>query len=214
MTVFMVVAYFAQGFELPPVFWFAVVVPFSIVPAELGYLLYLGHKRNGRFSLDGIVGNRRPLMWQQYLWMIPVTFISVILLATLTGGADPIIYERLFAWWPAWINISITDENWVKPVVIISYLLFVSIAGPLVEEMYFRGYLLPRLSRFGRWGVLLNAFLFALYHFWSPWHLISRIFSTLPFGIAAKHGNLNVAIITHILVNTIGFILTILPFVI
>ncbi len=214
MMVFIVVAYFARGSELPPVFWFAVAVPFSLVPAELGVLLYLGRKRNGRFSLEGIVVNRRPLKWQQYLWMIPATFIGVVVLATLTGGADPVIYKQLFGWWPAWLNVSVVDENWIKPVVIIPYLLFVGIVGPLIEELYFRGYLLPRLARFGRWGILLNAALFALYHFWSPWHLISRVFSTLPFALSAKQGSLNVAIVTHMLANTIGFILTILPLVI
>ena len=214
MTVFMIVAYLARGSELPPVFWFTIAVPFTLVPTELGVLLYLGHKRNGRFSLEGIVVNRQPLQWQQYLWMIPLTFVSVIVLATLTGSADPTIYKQLFGWWPAWLNISVVDENWTKPVVIITYLLFSGIVGPWVEELYFRGYLLPRLSRFGHWGVLLNATLFALYHFWSPWHLISRIFSTLPFALAAQYGSLNVAIITHILVNTVGLILTILPLVI
>jgi membrane protease YdiL (CAAX protease family) len=38
------------------------------------------------------------------------------------------------------------------------------VVAPVVEEMYFRGYLLPRLSRLGRWAPVLNVTLFALYH--------------------------------------------------
>jgi len=43
------------------------------------------------------------------------------------------------------------------------------ILGPLVEELYFRGYLLPRLHRFGIWAPLINISLFAAYHLWKPW---------------------------------------------
>ena len=35
-----------------------------------------------------------------------------------------------------------------------------------MEELYFRGYLLPRLSRYGRWAPLLGGLFFGLYHVW------------------------------------------------
>jgi hypothetical protein len=38
-----------------------------------------------------------------------------------------------------------------------------------VEEYYFRGYLLPRLSRFGSLAPVINVALFSLYHFFTPW---------------------------------------------
>jgi membrane protease YdiL (CAAX protease family) len=42
------------------------------------------------------------------------------------------------------------------------------VAAPIVEELYFRGYLMPRISRF-RWKTpLLGDALFALYHIWQP----------------------------------------------
>jgi hypothetical protein len=50
-----------------------------------------------------------------------------------------------------------------------AYLLLNVLAGPIVEELYFRGYLLPRLSRFGRKAPLLETLLFTVYHFWQPW---------------------------------------------
>ena len=89
-------------------------------------------------------------------------------------------------------------------------MIFANIVGPVIEEMYFRGYLLPRISHFGRWANLLNTSLFALYHFWTPWHLVQRAIGSLPLAIAAKRGNLKISIITHVLVNTIGFVLTVL----
>jgi uncharacterized protein len=51
-----------------------------------------------------------------------------------------------------------------------------------VEEFYFRGYLLPRLSRFGNWAPLINAVLFSLYHFFTPWQALSRIVAVTPIA--------------------------------
>ena len=53
--------------------------------------------------------------------------------------------------------------------------------GPIVEELYFRGWLLPRLERFGRCAPVLNAALFSLYHVWAPWQVVSRFVAVLPF---------------------------------
>ena len=53
--------------------------------------------------------------------------------------------------------------------------LLIGIIGPTVEELYFRGPLLPRIDRLGAWAPVLNSGLFALYHFWSPWQLPVRL---------------------------------------
>ena len=45
----------------------------------------------------------------------------------------------------------------------------------MVEEMYFHGYLLPRISRLGAWAPLVNTVLFSLYHFFTPWLNVGRI---------------------------------------
>jgi hypothetical protein len=59
------------------------------------------------------------------------------------------------------------------------------IAGPMVEEVYFRGYLLPRISRFGVWAPLINTVLFSIYHFFTPWQNVGRILGLLPLVYAA-----------------------------
>ena len=47
----------------------------------------------------------------------------------------------------------------------------------MVEELYFRGYLLPRISRLGAWAPLVNTVLFSLYHLFTPWLSVGRIAS-------------------------------------
>ncbi|MDX1416759.1 MAG: CPBP family intramembrane glutamic endopeptidase [Candidatus Promineifilaceae bacterium] len=208
--VFIILAYSMQSSEMPAVFWFFVAIPMGMIPTELGYLLYKGRKRNGHFSLHGILAYQNPLSWKQYLWTVPVTFLSMLILLTLAGTADSWFYTNIFGWLPSWLNIELLDAADIsKPLLLIVAYLFNGLLGPIIEELYFRGYLLPRMSAYGRWADLLHTFLFAIYHFWSPWRLIQRTIGVLPLPIAAKRSNLNVAIITHVLLNTIGFTLTI-----
>src|SRR5215207_6342300 len=45
-----------------------------VFPLVLGYLLYLGHKKNGRVSLDGVVLYRDPMPRRQFLMLVPLLF--------------------------------------------------------------------------------------------------------------------------------------------
>ena len=85
----------------------------------------------------------------------------------------------------------------------------VGFAGPIVEELYFRGYLLPRLTRFGRWAPLLHAVLFSVYHFWTPWQNPSRILLIGPMAyVVWWKRNLYLAMLAHGALNTIVWIIT------
>ena len=73
--------------------------------------------------------------------------------------------------------------DYSKPALLITYglaALFVVVLGPVVEELYFRGHLLPRMQFAGRWAPLLHSVLFALYHFFTPWMIVTRSIAMLP----------------------------------
>jgi membrane protease YdiL (CAAX protease family) len=72
----------------------------------------------------------------------------------------------------------------------------------VVEELYFRGYLLPRISRFGAWAPLINMVLFSLYHFFTPWQNLGRIVGLLPmvYTVWWKR-SIYVSIAVHVLGN-------------
>jgi uncharacterized protein len=91
-------------------------------------------------------------------------------------------------------------------------LLFNVILGPLVEELYFRGYLLPRLHRFGIWAPLINVSLFATYHLWKPWDVLTLIVILLPMGYAVwRTRDIRIGIAVHIGLNGTGFLTNSLP---
>ena len=65
-------------------------------------------------------------------------------------------------------------------------LLVNGLAAPVVEELYFRGYLLPRIPLSRGWAPLLNAALFSLYHLFSPWQNLARTAAVVPIAYAVS----------------------------
>lgn len=185
-----------------------------LMPVELGYLLYEGKKKNGRFSLHGVVLYRAPIpTWQYFLW-VPVLFVLLGIIFTLMKPVDALLQQKLFAWVP--ILESGLQAGYSQGALIATYMMvaiFGTIVGPIVEELYFRGYLLPRMGYAGKWAPLLHSFLFGLYHFWTPWMFLTRTLGMLPLAYAVQRRNLNLAIIVHILVNAID-VITALSFII
>ena len=79
------------------------------------------------------------------------------------------------------------------------------LANPIVEEMYFRGYLLPRISRLGVWAPLLNAILFSLAHFWHPANVLQIFLLVTPlYYLVWWKRNIYISMAVHCTANLIG----------
>ena len=90
---------------------------------------------------------------------------------------------------------------------------FNGVLGPVVEELYVRGHLLPRIERLGRGAPVLNTVLFSLYHFWTPWQNLARILGFLPITWAAwRHRSVQVSIAAHVTINLVFLLLLGLAF--
>jgi len=183
---------------------------FVLVPVELG-LLYAGSRREGSVSPLGVVRYRQPLPFSQYLLWVPVVFLAAAALMTLlTPTADWL--QTFFLWIPESfrVGMGLTGE-YSRSALIITYLaglLAVVVIVPIVEEIYFRGYLLPRLPVDRRWAPLAHSTLFALYHTWTPWMVPARTVGVLPLiYVVRRKRNLNVGILAHCLLNSIDIIL-------
>jgi len=126
------------------------------------------------------------------------------------------IQEALFAWVPPWFNPILDPQSPDKVMLKVTWflLLIFSIVMPLSEEIYFRGFLLPR-EKYKDWRApFVNTVLFCAYHFWSPWLLPTRIVATFPmYYFVWKYRNISLAIIPHILLNLIGDVILIYPLI-
>ena len=198
---------FLRKAGLPSAIGISLAVLFVLVPLELGILFWHGRKRNGKFSLEGIVLNREKTPAPQFaLWMFVALFAAVLCFA-LFGWLDK-IFITFFDWLPNWFFVNEDMSAYSKTIQIVNWLtilLLTGIVGPYVEELYFRGFLLPRLAWTKGWAPVIEAFLFALYHFWSPWQLITRTLAVLPLVyIVNRKRDLRIGVAAHWLLNAVG----------
>lgn len=184
------------------------------IPFELGYLLWEAKRKNGSFTLQGIVLFREPIPRWQYLVFPILLLLWGFIVSGLVFPVDTLIGQTLFSWLPDWFyflspkQLSSYSQSALR-LTFVAGLVVNGFAAPIVEELYFRGYLLPRLARFGRWAPFLNVLLFSLYHFWTPWQNLSRILLLLPIVyVTWWKRNIYLAILTHCALNLIGWLLT------
>jgi membrane protease YdiL (CAAX protease family) len=178
---------------------------FILIPVELGYLLYQGKKKTGRFTLQGIISYRNSIPWWQYLVWVLIIFIAIGAIFTLLKPVDAFLQGRLFFWMPG-INNGL-DGDYSRTILIVTYSMFFIFGAflcPLIEELYFRGYLLPRMK--GRFAPLFHTFLFAAYHVFTPWMIITRTLGVLPLVFGVKKKNIYIGIIVHILVDLVNVV--------
>jgi membrane protease YdiL (CAAX protease family) len=183
----------------------------TVVILELGYLYYQAQKKNRTGSLQAVVNYREPVSWWMYIAFPLLILIWGILVTGLVSPLDNLLLNQGFKWLPDWYalrNVLEIKTTYPHEAIVITamYALILNVlVGPIVEELYFRGHLLPRLSRFGRWAPLLNVALFSLYHFWTPWMFFSRVVLLVPmvYGVWWKR-NIYLGMITHCLLNLIG----------
>lgn len=182
------------------------------IPLELGILLYLGFMLNKRLSLKGVILYQDSVPRRQLIWLIPpLTVWALVILTLLTPLANS-LRTLLFPMWPTSLLLTEFAQNldqysrsvlWL--VALLSVLLNVLV--PIVEELYFRGFLLPRMSSFNKWAPLVNITLFSLYHFWLPWEFLNRIIALFPMAYSVwRKRNILISIWVHVVINTLGSI--------
>ena len=186
---------------------------FVLIPFELGYLFYRA-RRNGS-SLGSVVLYREPVPRVQFVALVLGLFVwSSIFYVLVYPPLDAFLIENVFSWLPdsfflvedfAGYSTGALVTTWVLGMIVNA------IAGPVVEEVYFRGYLLPRISRFGAWAPLINTVLFSVYHFFTPWQNVGRILGLLPLVYAAWwKRSIYVSMGAHVLGN-VSVMLMLLP---
>jgi membrane protease YdiL (CAAX protease family) len=202
---------FVENLGLPLRFAAMLGVFLVLIPVELGILFYEGKKRNGRFSLRGIIVYRERIpLWQYFLW-VPLLVVWSSICALILSPLGDFLIKKVFSWLPAWFIYS--DNSGYSRIILIVMVTAYGIANvsaAIVEELYFRGYLMPRLSRLKGWAPFVNTVLFALQHFLTPWQQPFIILGVLPQAyVVSKKRNIYLGIMAHSLLNLLSTILLI-----
>ncbi|MCY4013176.1 MAG: CPBP family intramembrane metalloprotease [Gammaproteobacteria bacterium] len=92
-------------------------------------------------------------------------------------------------------------------IVLFAHILLTGILVPITEELYFRGYLLPRMpGQFGRLRPAAHSLLFSVYHFDTPWMIPVRTLGLLPLIYTTMYTrSVRPSIVAHCLVNLANF---------
>jgi uncharacterized protein len=123
----------------------------------------------------------------------------------------PVLVERCFSWLPGWfLRPADFDHIVAMPtralvVFLGSLLVFAGVVAPVVEELYFRGHLLPAVERYGLWAPVITVALFTLYHVESPWESPGRFLVVLPMTLVVWHKrSVAFGVAAHVALNTLS----------
>ena len=209
---FVLLAPLAESLGFPPIAALLAAIVVVLVPTELAILALAARAEGG--SIASLIPYRSPIAARTWAWLWPVLIVLAFLGFGLHQAIEPALIERFFGWLPEWyVSPIVLDQigeysatAWL--LTLAAYLVINGLLGPIVEELYFRGYLLPRMDRFGRWAPLVNVSLFSLYHFWSPWQIVARILGIGPtvYAVWWKR-NVWLGIAVHCALNTLGVLL-------
>ena len=155
----------------PPLLAFLLAILLIDIPFMLGVMLNEGKKLNRRYSLSGIVLYREKLSWKTFSLVFVAAFVVMYLLIMLATPLSAVLTESAFSWLPKWFFLDDAAQyaGYAKNILVLVFTLQLLITGivlPWVEELYFRGYLLPRISRYGGRAPLISGLMFGLYHGW------------------------------------------------
>lgn len=224
-TILLTVSYILLGQMqkiIPSLLLFYLLATLILFPIELAIIFNASKKEFGTYSLKSSFVNHEKISWKRILIYAVLLFGFAGIVSATVGAfenwiATPISNKlaQIFPTYFDWNNFEYIRQ-YPKNILVftcIFYGIFNVFVGPVIEELYFRGYLTSKISRFGKWSPVIITVLFSLYHLWLPLQNIFRICAFLPASyIAWKEKNIYISIAFHCLCNlisSIGFIITV-----
>ncbi|GKX29164.1 hypothetical protein SH1V18_16440 [Vallitalea longa] len=207
---------------IPSLLIFFLLALFILFPIELWVVLHASKKEYGKYSLKSAFSNHQKQRWWiifaygALLWAFAGIMSATIaplenmLFAPITSRLAQIILAFF-----DWNNMDYLKQ-YSKNILVLTcivYFILNGIIGPIVEEIFFRGYLTSKISRYGKYAPIIITVLFSLYHFWLPFNNLFRIVIFYPVAYCAwKKKNIYISIVFHSLCNMISvfsFIVTV-----
>ncbi len=195
---------------IPSLLLFYLCATAILFPLEIGIILHASKQEYGKISLRSAVSRQSNLQRWKILLYGALLFGFAGLMSITVAPWEVRLVAPLQSLIPAIFDWN-TLGQYPRTLIIITcvyYFLFNGFVSPIVEELFFRGYLTNHVKRFGKAAPLIVTILFSLYHFRAPFGNIFRIAVFLPAAYAAwKLKNIYVSMVCHCLCNIFSVII-------
>ena len=209
--VFVVLSWTFIGLGLTGYLALLVTIPVCLVPVEIGVMRFWSARETGRRSVSAAILYRERGTLNDYIGWPLLLFacwgVSSIAIAPISLYLD----AQVSGWLPAWaaqqalLNDLVNSPPTQRPVTLGLAVLLSGVVAPVVEEAYFRGFLLPRMAHWGWRAPVVNALLFALYHFYFPGNVPGIFVAFVPIAfIVMIKKNWRIGLVFHSAANLWG----------
>lgn len=190
LPVFFVVAYFFGQLGLPSFLALAVTLLIAEIPVSWFIMAKLTRRETGgRFDFAVAFPWRASLPWWQYLLIgVPVVLFGMVMIGGVAPMLGSAIRSGLDLNIPTWFLLEPDPEIFAAmshSTLILTWLAMLTVfagVGGITQELYSRGFLLPRTAHWGVAAPLFNAVLFGVFHLNAPWSWPGFILLALPWA--------------------------------
>ena len=188
-----------------------IAIPACLAPIEIGVMLLWSVRATGTRSLSEAIKYRRKGTAVEYVVWPLLLFLCCGVASIVFSPITQYVETHLSTLLPAWATQQalITGVSSCPPVQrYITFLLAVLLScfvAPLVEELYFRGFLLPRMEHWGWAAPVVNSLLFAVYHFYFLENVATIFVAFLPIAYVVRiKRNWRIGAVVHSMSNLWG----------
>lgn len=194
---------------IPPLLSWILIGIFMLAPFELYIILCASKREFGKYNLKSALIYNGKISPRELLLKAIVLFCIAGSVAIIVGNIEtPFMTSTVFKFVPEYFMLEdfmnqISQYSSAMILLTVNLYVFANVVVlPVVEELYFRGYLMPRIERFGKFAPIIITVLFSFYHFWAPWSNIMRILAIFPYTYSVyKNKNIIIGIIVHCAIN-------------
>jgi len=182
---------------------------FILAPIGMAHLLIKAKSLTGNYNLSSVIVYRQKTsIRSMILWSLGgIALVALVYVPLYPVGL--FFRGSVFAWLPEWYFNPVfgSADTALIAKIFLAGIFIDGLVGPVVEELFFRGYLLARMEHLKGWAPVLNGTLFGIYHFWQPHNMLAIIGVGIVLSyVVWKTKNVYLGIIIHCTINLLGAI--------
>jgi hypothetical protein len=189
LPVFALLAWMFSKQGVPNIFALTVTIIMIEVPLCWAIMVHRVRRETGQFRFKDAFPWTQSIPWWQYFVIgVPVGLFSMFMIIGVGPRVEAVFLSGAFSWVPDWFVMR-TDPGMFATLsramlmTLWALMLFgMLIAGGITQELYSRGFLLPRTEHLGLCAPALNALSFAMLHMIVPWSWPVFFLMALPWS--------------------------------